>query len=214
LADSHELRTIGWFGPRCPRLPGTLENNNGMEMWDYATDESLSFPLQIATNIFWGAATIVADFTIEGSGGFSASGLVAAEWGQIAPTRSAVATAQEMLCLLGNNTHTFNEDLETIGDTNIRSFLQIATRPTLATQKLHAPFSAEIAYSSSTRGVGALFTSNSGSLSGVIGDCNWTTPWGQLTTPLRKFGSATGGSIQITVTAADPATRYGQLFAL
>jgi hypothetical protein len=215
------FRTIGWFGPQCPRLPNVFETNAGMVMYDYEKSERVKeFPLDLAMQIFWGAQTITAnfaiDYTISGIS-YSESRQIVVQWGEIAFAsgsvldRAPVTTASAMLCNVQNpqsQIHTFKETINSGGGNgDIQTFFGINRRPTLGLKKLHAPFSAQIAFEGS---VAALSTSNT--QGGIIaGTCQWNTPWGNAQTPLRRFGAATGGSMTITVTAADPATRYGGL---
>jgi hypothetical protein len=234
------FRTLGWFGPNCPLPlpppPTTFSPPNEFKdtrMYNLQTKEIVNeFPLDIAMKIFWEAKTISVDASVTASypisGGGTETGTLtgetSAEWSEISrpefASRQPVQTAKELLCILKQPSSLFpNNHTNKATDFSVSPRLSIIIRAREFTDEnvLYAPFliNVEGAIAPQPTQFGAqIFTTSVASINAnQVGVANWTTPWGNTTSPL--FFSASGGAgphvssfMNITVTAADPATRY------
>jgi hypothetical protein len=206
-------------------------------MYNLQTKETVNeFPLDIAMKIFWEAETISFEASVSAlfffqnqltSGSFSGS--ESAVWSEIdldlspSSAREPVQTAKELLCILKRpsslfpNNHTVKLQAGNLPRTNIA----IQSREFADEEFLYAPFSISIEgglgppSEFGTFSAGAqIFTTSVASINAnQVGFANWITPWGNATSPLffsGIFGTEThvSSSMTITVTAANPATRY------
>lgn len=232
------FRTFGYFGPLCPLpvpqagpySPPNVLNN--MRMYNILSGERIDeFPLDVAMKIFWEAETIsingfiTAEYTTPQGGRAvgTLSGGTSVQWGEVnevspfpfTPYRPPMASAKEMLCTIqkaGNlGIHTFHSTLSSISP---RMAIEIRRRDFGDGQISYAPFSInfEGAYTTS-QGVQifVLPFTNAGRV--PVGNANWITPWGNVSTPLffsPFYGNEThiASEMTITVTAANPTTRY------
>jgi hypothetical protein len=225
------FRTLGWFGSDCPSIPTQFF---GPEIFSFAVHDynnplpapqpiggRVNFPLDIAMKIFWEAESYQIESNISATiSDLTRSGSISINvpWGNIAeplnffPPRDRLNNAKEMLCSIknsppaGNNLHTLNQTLS-----GNRHFFSITPRPWIADNLL--VFGMVFQHD-----IGILFPADQVFIETKTfqtqpqyGTGSWqlNSPWGNFSLPMTiSRPIQISGSFSITVSGADPETRY------
>jgi hypothetical protein len=226
------FRTIGWFGPQCPQKIFSYQIIDRMKLSQNSVGDD--FPLELAMKIFWEAATfqIVGSVTTQNGTGSDALTVTnnvdhTFDWGAwtYSPPngfdRPTATKAHELLC---RDYHTLY-DAQTLKTTNganwsswVRGFINRApfaplTYSTDTIKNIYAPFQFFIDNAGIVSRLNGIFLSavrdGAGQTEAEGPKATIETPWGDYSCPTRIGTAVQSASMTITVTAADPATRYG-----
>jgi hypothetical protein len=220
------FRTIGWFGPQCAERIQSFQIADRMRLGN-------DFPLELAMKIFWEAATFQIVGSVTTQNGTGSDALIVTnnvdhtfDWGAwtYSPPngfdRPTATKAHELLC---RDYHTLYDaqTLKTTNDANwssrVRGFINRAPFAPSIYQKdtIYAPFQFSIDNAGIVSRLNGIFLSavrdGAGQTEAEGPNANIETPWGNYSCPTRIGTAVQSASMTITVTAADPATRYGGL---
>jgi hypothetical protein len=221
------FKTIGWFGNSgCyGEIPPSLESpNKSFDMIKLKSGTQLSFPLEIATKIFWLAKTINlnASITVPNTPNppFTYTVNETFPWGIYYDEifslnlRTSVTTAKEMLCLIKDSalpfpSHTVFRKRQIVSGGTTSNLSVIQPKALVSTidadpedKTLYAPF----LFAVSARGQAITCSSTGDQV--AYGSATIITPWGNVSVPIFGSPSVISASMTITITEEDPAIRF------